>query len=130
MKKFENFCKALNNLKVIESTEEPYDILTLTGGIALFVICFEQAWKAMKEILTSHGYGESQSGSPKLILKLAYDAGMLQNEETWLAMLASRNEISHTYNEKVALSMMRAIKTNYIGTFEQLKTNLEERWLE
>lgn len=87
MKKFENFCKALNNLQVIQDVEEPYDILTMTGGVALFEICFEQAWNAMKDILTDQGYSAVQTGPPKQILKLAYSAGTVQDEEKWLAML-------------------------------------------
>lgn len=129
MKKFENFCKALNNLQIIRDAEEPYDILTMTGGVALFEICFEQAWKAMKDILTDQGYSVAQTGSPKQILKLAYSAGMVQDEEKWLAMLASRNEVSHSYIDEIALGLMRTVKAKYIGMFEELKTELEEKWL-
>jgi len=42
MKKFENFCKALNNLQIIRNAEEPYDILAMTGGVALFEICYSE----------------------------------------------------------------------------------------
>ena len=129
MRKFENFCKALNNLQIIRDTEEPYDILTMTGGVALCEICFEQAWKTMKEILADQGYSAAQNGSPKQILKLAYSAGMVQDEEKWLAMLASRNEVSHSYNEEIALGLLRAVKADYIGMFEELKAELEEKWL-
>lgn len=129
MKKFENFCKALNNLQIVRNVEEPYDILTMTGGVALFEICFEQAWKSMKDILTDEGYSSAQTGSPKQILKLAYSVGMVQNEDKWLSMLASRNEVSHSYNEIIALGLMRAIKADYIGMFEELKAELEKKWL-
>lgn len=129
MKKFENFCKALNNLQMIRNTEEPYDILTMAGGVALFEICFEQAWKAMKDILTDQGYSAAQTGSPKQILKLAYSVGMVRDEDKWLAMLASRNEVSHSYNEIIALGLMRTVKSDYIGMFEELKAELEENWL-
>ena len=129
MKKFENFCKALDNLQLVRDTEEPYDIMTLTGSIALFEICFEQAWKAMKEILTNHGYSQGQTGSPKQILKLAYSAGMVQDEGGWLAMLVSRNDAAHSYNEEVALGLMQDIKGSYIALFEKLKTELADHWL-
>ena len=42
MKKYDNFCKALENLRVVQKITEPYDVLTLTGSVALFEICFEQ----------------------------------------------------------------------------------------
>lgn len=36
MRKFENFCKALDNLQLVRDLNEPYDVLTLTGSAALF----------------------------------------------------------------------------------------------
>ena len=50
MRKYENFCAALNNLMDIEHCHEPYDNVTMTGLVGLYEICFEQAWKMMKEI--------------------------------------------------------------------------------
>lgn len=58
MKKYDNFCYALRNLKEIESRRPPYDIITQTGMVSLFEICFEQSWKAMKELLEYSGYSE------------------------------------------------------------------------
>ena len=51
MKKYENFCAALKNLHAVFDYGEPYDNVVLTGLTALYEICFEQSWKAMKEIL-------------------------------------------------------------------------------
>ncbi|MEY8312767.1 HI0074 family nucleotidyltransferase substrate-binding subunit [Oscillospiraceae bacterium 42-9] len=128
MKKFENFCKALDNLRLVRDLNEPYDVLTLTGSAALFEICLEQAWKAMKEILQEHGYGEAQTGSPKQILKLAYSAGMIQDEGKWLAMLVSRNDVTHSYNEEIALALIKRVKEAYIDLLEELKTEIETQW--
>lgn len=76
MKKYENFCQALTNLKEIYRYQEPYDTVVLTGLVGLYEICFKQSWKMVKEILERHGYAEGATGSPKLILKTAYQAGM------------------------------------------------------
>ncbi len=51
MKKFDNFCKALLNLEGSKNYSPPYDTIVLTGLVALYQICFEQAWKAMKEAI-------------------------------------------------------------------------------
>ncbi len=61
MKKYENFCLALNNLEDVYRYQEPYDIVILTGLVALYKICFEQSWKAIKEILQDQGYAEIQT---------------------------------------------------------------------
>ena len=55
MKKYENFCAALNNLMDIQLYHEPYDNVTMTGLVGLYEICFEQSWKMMKELLEQHG---------------------------------------------------------------------------
>lgn len=114
---------------MVRDVKEPYDVLTLTGSAALFEICFEQAWKAMKDILREHGYGESQTGSPKQILKLAYSAGTIQDEKGWLAMLVSRNDVTNSYNEEVALALVKRVKEDYINLLEKLNAELESNWL-
>ena len=54
MKKYENFCKALNNLKEIQKEIPPYSTVVQTGMVFLYEICFKQAWKAMKEVLENN----------------------------------------------------------------------------
>ena len=56
MKKFDNFCLALENLNDVYNYDEPYENVVLTGLVALYEICFEQSWKAMKEILEYIGF--------------------------------------------------------------------------
>lgn len=129
MKKYENFSSALLNMKEIYSYEEPYDNVVLTGLVGLFEICFEQAWKMMKEILSDHGYDESATGSPKLILKTAYAAGMIRNEELWLAALQARNNVAHAYNEAVALDIVKDAKSEFYDLFCELKAEIERGWL-
>ena len=51
MKKYENFCVSLENMKDIYNYEEPYDNVVLTGLVGLYEITFEQSWKMMKEIM-------------------------------------------------------------------------------
>ena len=65
MKKYENFKAALNNLKDIYDYEEPYSNVETAGIVGLYGICFEQAWKAMKEMLENNGYVEGQRGRQK-----------------------------------------------------------------
>lgn len=93
MRKYENFCNALSNMKDIYNYEEPYDNVVITGLVGLYEICFEQSWKMMKEILEIHGYAEGATGSPKIILKTAYKAGMIRDEEQWLRALQARKAI-------------------------------------
>jgi hypothetical protein len=61
MKKYENFCASLKNMKEIYDYDEPYNTVVLTGLVGLYEICFEQSWKMMKEILEIHGYEALQA---------------------------------------------------------------------
>ena len=129
MKKYENFSRALDNLQDIYRYQEPYDNVVRTGLVALYEICFEQAWKAMKEILEYSGYKERATGSPRQILKTAYQAGMIGDQQLWLDALASRNNVAHAYNKDVALDIIRAVKTRYYEMFVSLKNEIKTEWL-
>lgn len=129
MKKYENFCAALGNLKDIYQYAEPYDNVVLTGLVGLYEICFEQSWKMMKEILEGHGFEEGATGSPKLILKTAYKAGLIEEEMLWLEALAARNNVAHAYNREIALDIVRQTKSGFYDMFCGLKEKAEE-WME
>lgn len=129
MKKYDNFCRALRNLKEIEKEMPPYSTVVQTGMVSLFEICFEQSWKAMKELLEYSGYSDHKIGSPRAIIKLAYQAGMIQDEDLWIDALHDRNNVAHSYNEAIALGIIRDSKERYIAMFEALQKELAANWL-
>lgn len=128
-KKWINFQKALANLKEIENKLPPYDTVVETGMVALYEICFEQAWKAMKDRLEFAGYAENKIGSPKGIIKLAYQAGMIDDEQLWLEALQARNNVAHSYNEQIALGIISDSKEKFIEMFEALQNEIQENWM-
>lgn len=130
MKKYENFCNALENLKDIYKYHEPYDNVVLTGLVGLYEICFKQSWKAIKEILTEHGLPESKTGSPKQILKTAYQTGMIHDSEKWLAALNARNNVTHAYNRAVALDIVNQTKSVFYDMFRELKREIDQNWID
>lgn len=101
----------------------------MTGLVGLFEICFEQAWKAMKESLDNSGFDEFKIGSPRQIIKTAYQARMI-NEEVWLNALVSRNNVSHSYNREIAMDIIMKTKNQYYDMFVNLKDALEKDWVE
>lgn len=130
MKKYENFCKAYENLKNEIVKEPPYDVLSLTGLVALYQIAFEQSWKMMKEILENYGYNEAVTGSPRGVIKTAYAARMINDEEAWLKAMVARNNVAHSYNEDIALGIIRETKEIYVDMFKALKEEVEKNWLD
>lgn len=129
MKKYENFCNALSNLKDIYNYEEPFGNVELTGMVGLFEVCFEQSWKAMKELLEKSGYDNAQTGSPRHIIKTAYQAMMIHDQELWLEALVARNNVAHAYNREIAMDIIIATKEKYYTLFCDLKKSLENNWI-
>ena len=128
MKKYDNFCNALSNLKEIYNYEEPYNNVILTGLVGLYEICFEQSWKMIKERLTEYGYNESATGSPRTILKTAYAAGMIKDEQVWLDALQARNNVAHAYNADIAMDIVHQTKEIFCDMFQTLQKEIETNW--
>ena len=129
MKKYDNFCKALGNLEEGAKLDEPFTVVETTGITGLFSICFEQSWKLMKELLEEHGRFQDKIGSPRVIIKTAYQCGMISNCEGWLELLETRNILAHTYSDEQALKAIRDVKATYLSLFQNLKREIDEGWL-
>lgn len=127
--KSRGFDIALNNLQEIYNYKEPYDNVVMIGMVKLYEICFEQSWKAIKELLDENGTPEGKTGSPKLILKTAYQMGMIQDKQLWLEALQARNNVAHAYNKAVALDIINSAKQSYYDMFCRLKNEMEQNWI-
>lgn len=64
----------------------------------------------MKKILLSHGYSEDKTGAPKQIIKPAYSAEMVQDQDGWLNMPDSRNNAVHSYSEIIVKEIVENVK--------------------
>ena len=82
----------------------------------------------MKEILEYNGFAEGQTGSPRQILKTAFHAGLIKDEELWLKALVARNNVAHAYNRAVALDIVDQARELFYPMFEQLKMEIEQSW--
>lgn len=82
----------------------------------------------MKEILERYGFDESTTGSPRQILKTAYKAGLIKDEQLWLGALACRNNVAHAYNKSVALDIVKAVKADYYHIFENFCEEVRNNW--
>ena len=69
------------------------------------------------------------TGSPKIILKTAYKAGMIKDEELWLRALQERNNVTHSYNERIALGIVMRAKESFYDMFRELKKEIDKNWL-
>jgi nucleotidyltransferase substrate binding protein (TIGR01987 family) len=93
------------------------------GCIQYFEFCFELAWKSIKKMAEESGV--SDCVAPRQSLKYAFSCGWIANEETWLGMLAARNQMSHTYDAKNALKIYQSL-ASYAPEFRTLLVALKK----
>lgn len=128
MVRFEIFCKTLDNLEEINRISPPYDVVVTAGLCSLFTQCFEQSWRAMKEYLSQEGWAEADTGSPRQILKISYQAGLIQDESGWMKAMEERKLEIYTFNREVADTMINDTRSLFLPLFRKLRRELERRY--
>lgn len=128
MVRFEIFCKTLKNLEEITRRHPPYDVVVTAGLCSLFVQCFEQSWQAMKECLSWMGEREAGTASPRQIVKLSHEAGLIQDESGWMKAMEERKLEIYTFNREVADTMINDTRSLFLPLFRELRRKLERRY--
>jgi nucleotidyltransferase substrate binding protein (TIGR01987 family) len=82
------------------------------GLIHAFEFTHELAWKTLKDFLESKGVREIYGS--KDATRKAFASGLIENGEAWMAMIKSRNQTSHTYNEDLANEITRLVLGTYV----------------
>ena len=127
MKKFDHYRA---NLEVL-STAGQQDLeneFVIGGIIDKFMIQFELGWKVLKELLQYEGRSEARSGSPREILKVAFQVYDFVDEDVWIAMLRDRNNMSHIYDGNAARRLALTIIDTYIPAFQRMEREIVKRY--
>ncbi len=118
------------NLEVL-STAGQQDLeneFVIGGIIDKFMIQFELGWKVLKELLQYEGRSEARSGSPREILKAAFQVYDFVDEDLWIAMLRDRNNMSHIYDGNAARRLALTIIDAYIPAFQRMEREIVKRY--
>lgn len=124
MQRFNNYIKALDQLKKAVELSKQRDLTKLEGQglIQAFEFTHELAWNTLKDFLESRGnqpiYGSKDAS------KEAFRLGLIENGDIWLEMIQSRNMTSHTYDEKTAGQIINLVVNKYINEFILLEKKL------
>jgi nucleotidyltransferase substrate binding protein (TIGR01987 family) len=121
---FTNLDKAFASLK--EFVADP--IVTRrdqAGVIQAFEYTYEQFWKHFKKVAEGEKF---EVHSPRQSIEKAFVLGIVQPEfeATWVDMIKTRNETSHTYNDDQAKSALKKILSQFIPAFENAVLQLEK----
>ena len=125
MKKYDNFVSNLDILSKAQNENLENEFI-ISGIIYKFFIQFELGWKVLKELLKYEGKSVANTGSPREILKSAYTIYDFIDEEIWLSMLKSRNDMTHIYDGNAAKELVHTILTLYIPEFLRMQAELSK----
>ena len=110
--KVNNFNNALARLKEgVAKYDEANDLLR-DGVIQRFEFTFELAWKTLKAVFEDEGL--TGLNSPKTVLREAFAAELIKDDELWLSMLSDRNSTAHIYSQQLAIEICKNIQGKYI----------------
>ena len=127
MKKFDNYRKNLDVLRLSDQQDLNNEFI-ISGIIDKFSIQFELGWKVLKELLTYEGINAAKTGSPREIIKQAYQYYPCIEEDVWLDMLSQRNNMAHIYDGNAAKALAQEIISRFIPAFEKLEKSICERY--
>lgn len=115
--KLENFRKAVARLR------EAVDLSkTLMNWSSEMVSSNDSSSKTAREYLLLEG--ETDSNSPKPVMRTAFRVGLIDDSENWARLLNDRNVTSHVYDDETADEIYQRIRTVYVGLFESLLEKL------
>jgi nucleotidyltransferase substrate binding protein (TIGR01987 family) len=125
IQKLENYKKALARLNEGIEKFDKTDDLQRDGLIQRFKYTFELAWKTLKAIFEEEGL--IGMNSPTTVLREAFTANLISDEEVWLMMLNDRNSTAHIYSKEIVIKICNNITTKYLSEFEKLMKQIQVR---
>ena len=124
--RFQSFGKAFAQLRAAAALAEQRKLSELEqqGLIQAFEFTHELAWNTLKDFLESRGatdlYGSKDA------TRDAFNKGLIANGDEWMAMIQARNRSSHTYNEKTANEVAKAILSSFVPELETFRAKFDE----
>ena len=120
--RFQNYAKAVGQLtKFLEKGE--LNELEAQGLVQCFEYTYELAWNTIKDFFEAQG--ETDILGSRDAFRLAFRRGLIENGDTWMEMIKSRQRTSHTYDEATVAAITLSIRTAYAEEFRRLKSHLE-----
>ena len=127
MKKYENFASQLTVLADAPNQDLANEYVK-SGITSKFSLQFELSWKLLKRLLAYEGDPAGEQGSPRGVIKAAYQLYDFIDEDVWLGMLADRNQVSHIYDGDLVDELIQRIIDRYLPEFMRLDAGLRARY--
>lgn len=121
LQRFDNFQRALLVLErgVRQAQLRELNELEEQGLIQGFEFTHELAWNLLKDYLQHQGIAAIVGSRDAT--RLAFQNNLIADGETWMEMIRSRNQSSHTYNLDQARAIARAVIEAFFPAFLALR---------
>jgi nucleotidyltransferase substrate binding protein (TIGR01987 family) len=102
-----------------------YSVLEQEGVVHRFEYSFELFWKVLKDRLAGEGFDDA---SPRAVFRRSLEAGIVSaaDVEVLLQALASRNLLSHTYNQAMADQALSLIQETFFPVMQRVCKGLTD----
>ncbi|WP_076998860.1 nucleotidyltransferase substrate binding protein [Variovorax sp. KK3] len=123
--RLDNYGRALAQLTgaVALAAQRPLSELEQQGLIQAFEFTHELAWKVMKDYLDYQG-GYQITGS-RDATRQAFAVGLVEDGDTWMEMIQSRNQSSHTFDCATATALAQRISSGYAAPLKAFAFKME-----
>ena len=119
-RRYQSFLCSLRALEEAR-TRDLTDDFVVSGTVQKFCLCFDIAWKVMKDIIVNyHGIGTFATESPRETLRMAGTVGLISGD-VWMRMLRDRNDLTHDYDGSLAESSVHRIVDVYLPVMEMFR---------
>lgn len=116
------FAKALATLR--ETAADSETRVVRDSLLLRFVYTFEMAWQAMRAVLRDRGDTETPRVAFEA-LSTGFKVGLITDADLWKRLRESRNDVSHAYDEQMAIALAALVRQDAIPEFERLLARLQ-----
>ena len=125
IQRLNNFNKAFSLLEeaVQIHIDKGLNELEEQGLIQRFEFTHELAWNVLRDYFLYQG-NNAINGS-RDATREAFNKGLIEDGETWMDMIKSRNLSSHTYNENIAAGLIEKIIEEYYPALKAFQYKMQ-----
>ena len=129
--RFRNYSRAFSLLREAIETMALRELSQLEkeGVIQRFEYTIELAWNVMRDYLESENVVFEQI-TPRAVIRKAFETNLVEDGETWMDALDTRNRMSHTCDVETFERAVEEIRRRYLAAFNELHAKLLERSME
>jgi nucleotidyltransferase substrate binding protein (TIGR01987 family) len=103
--------------------EDEGDVKSRNSLLLSFVFTFEMAWKALKVALLVRGLNTPDYAVA--VLKAGFQAQLVDDAAAWERLKDHRNNVSHAYDEGLAIQIAAHVREHAVPLFQTLLTRLQ-----